>query len=809
MKHLLFFFAALFSTALLPAQHDSFTRIWGTPSTTETPVAIINSGSGGVYIAGHSGSNQPGQDDIFLTLVDSQGKEVFTKYYGGLDNEVVTSMALGKGGNLFIGAYVEMLGTGDRNAVVYCLNLDGTLCWSRGLAMANDEVTLDVAATAGGGCIALLFQRSEFASESILVEYNKNGGTGWMRNATNDAYATIEWASGNEIYVGGQEDFQGTLQRIVPGNAFRNWLVLPIDADATALTPVHLAVDSINKQIAILSFGLDKSVLSLYDTDGKLVWHKTIANFNVETPKVSFAPNGSIVLSAGSRISVFNRDGSAKLPDFTNFIGTGISIVADHVVLPNNRIAVLGQTRENQGGQDAALLIFSDSLRLLARYTYGKIGPDHNERGWMVRPTSDGGYIVCGERSFPGKLRDIELTKTDAKGNIKWSNHYGTERDELGRTVQPTSDGGYVISGYKTLPTEWYVVKVDWQGVAQWEKTYNFGSMGSTTPSNLVPLPNGGYIGSASGSLTGTSSSRRPLLILLNAQGDTVWTRKVGVALSNAFRNLLPVGNGFAATGWRTDINAAWMMFFNNNGQLLWEKTEPGGVGYGVTQLPNGALGFAGFRDADGISGDSLFIARFDINGNELGRAYHNFNGSHLWPRLYYDGTKMNLISYFSPNETGESNVTFMRFSEEGELLSRFVYDPDFDLFAYDGSLTPDGGMIAVGYAEKYNTSDYLLVKTGRDGMVEASVPLGSRPTLHVSPNPSKGSAQLLLESEATGEATIRLFDFTGKLIYETQDRKQGQRLEQAFDLPDLPPGAYFWQVCVGEQCAGAQWIRH
>lgn len=808
MKHHLFLFATLFSAAFLPAQHDSFTRIWGTPSTTETPVAIINSGSGGVYIAGHSGSNLPGQDDIFLTLVDSQGKEVFTKYYGGLDNEVVTSMALGKDGNLFIGAYVEVLGTNDRNAVVYCLNLDGTLRWSRGLAMANDEVTLDVAAKEDGGCIALLFQRSEFFSESILVEYNKNGSTGWMRNATNDTYATIEWASGNEVYVGGEEDFQGALQRIVPGNAFRNWIAFPIDTDSTALLPVHLAVDSINKQIAVVSFGSDKTVLSLYNTDGKLVWQKAVANFMTDTPKVSFAPNGSIVFSAGSRISLFNRDGSTKLPDFTNFSNTGILIVSDHVVLPDNRIAVLGQTRQNQGGEDAALLIFSDSLRLLARYTYGKIGPDHNERGWMVRQTSDGGYIVCGERSYPGKLRDIELTKTDSKGNIQWSNHYGNERDELGRTVQPTPDGGYVISGYKTLSPLWYVVKVDRQGVVQWEKTYNFGNIGSTTPSNLIPLSNGGYVGTASGSLTGPANTRRPLLILLDAKGDTVWTRKVGTGISNAFRNLLPVDNGFAATGWRTDINAAWMMYFDNNGQLLWEKTEPGGLAYGVTQLPDGALGFAGFRDADGINGDSLFIARFDINGNELGRAYHNFNGSHLWSRLYYDGTKMNLISYFSPNENGDGNIAFMRFSEEGELSSRFVYDPDFNLFIFDGALASDGSMVAVGYAEKYNTLDYLLVKTGRDGMVEASVPLGSRPTLQISPNPSNGRAQLLLESEATGEATIRLFDFTGKMIQEAHGRKQGQRLEQAFDLPDLPPGVYFWQVCIGEQCAGAQWIK-
>jgi Secretion system C-terminal sorting domain len=803
MKHTLLFCATFLNAVFLNAQNpqlNSFTRIWGTPSTAEIPVAIVNSGSGGIYIAGHSGSNIPGQD--------GQGKEVFTKYYGGLDNEAATSMALGKDGNLFIGAYVDVLKTGDRNAVVYCLNLDGTLRWSRGLAMANEETTLDVTAKADGGCIALLFQRGASVSESILVEYNKNGSTGWMRNATNDAYATIEWASGNEIYVGGEEDFKGALQRIVPGNAFQNWLSFPIDADSLALTPVHLAVDSIDKQIAVLSYGTDKSVLSLYNTDGKLVWHKTVANFNVETPKVSFAPNGGIVLSAGSRLSVFNRDGSAKLSDFTNFSSTGISIALDHAVLPDNRIAVLGKTRENQGGEDAALLIFSDSLRLLARYTYGKIGPDHNERGWMVRQ-ANGGYIVCGERSFPGKLRDIELTKTDAKGNIQWSNHYGTERDELGRTVQPTSDGGYIVSGYRILSTAWYVIKVDRQGIVQWEKTYNFGNMGSTTPSNLVPLSNGGYIGTASGSLTGAANTRRPLLILLDEKGDTVWTRKVGTGVSNAFRNLLPVSEGFAATGWRTDINAAWMMLFNNDGQLLWEKTEPGGIAYGVTQLFDGSLAFAGIRDVDGINGDSLFIARFETNGNELGRTYHSFNGGHLWTRLHSNDVGMSVISYFSPNDTGDNQIAFTRFLNEGQFHSRTVYYPNFDMFIYDGILLPDNSMAAVGYARKSNTEDYLLVKTERNGLVAISSPLGVKPTLQISPNPSDGRAQLLLESEATGEVVLRLFDATGKLVRETQDRKQGQRFQHSFDLPNLPPGTYFWQACAGEQCAGTQWIKN
>jgi hypothetical protein len=77
--------------------------------------------------------------------------------------------------------------------------------------------------------------------------------------------------------------------------------------------------------------------------------------------------------------------------------------------------------------------------------TYG--GADW-DRAFSVRQTSDGGYITAGgTRSFGAGGRDVWLVKTDANGNIMWSQTYGGASSDVARSVQQTSDEGYVIAG--------------------------------------------------------------------------------------------------------------------------------------------------------------------------------------------------------------------------------------------------------------------------------------------------------------------------------------------------------------------------
>jgi len=74
--------------------------------------------------------------------------------------------------------------------------------------------------------------------------------------------------------------------------------------------------------------------------------------------------------------------------------------------------------------------------------TYGGTSDDY---GWSTQQTSDGGYIIAGyTASFGAGGDDVYLIKTNASGDTLWTKTYGGTDEDVGYSVQQTSDGGYV-----------------------------------------------------------------------------------------------------------------------------------------------------------------------------------------------------------------------------------------------------------------------------------------------------------------------------------------------------------------------------
>lgn len=127
--------------------------------------------------------------------------------------------------------------------------------------------------------------------------------------------------------------------------------------------------------------------------------------------------------------------------------------------------------------------------------TYGEI--DFSAGTVSVELTSDGGYIILGTKwYYESRTQDIWIIKTDQYGNEQWNKTYGSIKDEYGSQAYQTSDGGYIILGnridWNTSNSDVWMIKVDALGEEQWNRTYGGKYWDGGTLIDLTS--DGGYI---------------------------------------------------------------------------------------------------------------------------------------------------------------------------------------------------------------------------------------------------------------------------------------------------------------------------
>ncbi len=150
-----------------------------------------------------------------------------------------------------------------------------------------------------------------------------------------------------------------------------------------------------------------------------------------------------------------------------------------------------------------------------------------------VRMAQDSGAIICGT-SIDGINPDMFLVKTDRFGNIEWSRDYGENTlIELGTTVAPTPDGGYLLGGQKINPLlpshPGVLVKTDTFGVTQWVRNVDFQTSDTILINDIIIADDGDAV--VSGSLLGiTPGDVFAFMMKIDMDGDIVWKRRYKAA---------------------------------------------------------------------------------------------------------------------------------------------------------------------------------------------------------------------------------------------------------------------------------------
>jgi len=361
-------------------------------------------------------------------------------------------------------------------------------------------------------------------------------------------------------------------------------------------------------------------------------------------------------------------------------------------------------------------------------------GGTDDDSGESVQQTADGGFIIAGQTQSSGSGNyDVYLLKTDSSGNETWAKTFGgTEWDEA-NSVQQTTDGGFIIVGY-TLSFgagggDVYLIKTDSSGNETWAKT--FGGTGYDYGSSVQQTTDGGFI------ITGYTESygfeeKDVYLIKTDSNGNETWARIFrctdfgGTKYHYGESVQQTTDGGFIIAGsrytWSNDTGSdkdIYLLKTDSNGNEIWAKTFGGtewNEGYSVQQTTDGGFIIAGRTSYRGNY--EVNLIKTDSSGNEIWSKTFGSTGYDSGSSVQRTTDGGYIIAGYTNSYDRKSDVYLIKTDSSGnETWSKTFGGTDGD----SGSSvqqTTDGGYIIAGFTKSFGAGngDVYLLKTDSNG---------------------------------------------------------------------------------------------
>ena len=345
--------------------------------------------------------------------------------------------------------------------------------------------------------------------------------------------------------------------------------------------------------------------------------------------------------------------------------------------------------------------------------------------GWSVQQTADGGYILTGETdSYGSGGFDAWLVKTDADGNEQWNKTFGGPAKDGGRSIQQTTDGGYIIGGYADsygYPVhDVWLVKTDSNGIEEWNKTY--GGTYSDGASSVWQTNDNGYLATGYSDSYG-AGNHDAWLIKTDIYGNEQWNRTFGTSSWDTGYSGKQVNDGsYIVIGTTKSYGAggqdAWLIKTDSNGNEQWNKTYGGSDndwGSSVCQTGDGGYILTGDTRSYGPGGYDIWLIKTDNYGNEqwnktYGESSSDDTGYSIQQTTdggyIVTGTKTSF-------QTGLTDIWLIKTDINGSMQWNMTFGGDGDDWSYSVDQTYNGAYIITGFTDSYGSGslDFWLIK--------------------------------------------------------------------------------------------------
>lgn len=359
--------------------------------------------------------------------------------------------------------------------------------------------------------------------------------------------------------------------------------------------------------------------------------------------------------------------------------------------------------------------------------------------------------------------------------SIQWQKTLGGSQEDVARSIQQTSDGGYIVAGQTWSSDgdvalnhgliDYWVVKLNSNGDISWKKSLG-GSSGDVANSIQQTSDNGyiiaGYTYSKDGDVTLNHGISDCWIVKLNEMGDIQWQKSMGgskgegamdikqtsddgyiiAALSNSNDGDLTTNHG---------NNDFWIIKTDSNGNIQWQKSLGGSksdIPHSIQQTSDGGYIVAGSTE-DAVDGDitesygkrDSWIVKLNSNGNiQWQKTMGGIGDDHVQSiRQTSDG------GYITAGGSTQSitdtiltypqipNYWIVKYSNTGEMQWQKRYGGSLNEGAIDIQETNDGGYTILGTSSSsdgqvimnHGKFDYWIVKINNTGTIQWQKSLG------------------------------------------------------------------------------------
>ena len=436
-------------------------------------------------------------------------------------------------------------------------------------------------------------------------------------------------------------------------------------------------------------------------------------------------------------------------------------------------------TLAGQGNVNAYLVKFDSLGNKLWDKAYG-CATSYNEAQTMCKSTNST-FLLAGDYALVSGSKYIDwVTKVDSAGSILWS--YGYEEpghnfmSEVIQTIAPTTDGGCIVGSFDpNTARNMYILKLDANGDTLWAKEVGILSGSAEAELNsIIQTADGGYV-LAGGTLADTFTSiggnnSDPFIVKLDAAGNFVWASTYeGVGSTYYDEEAKSVVQ--SADGGYVICGTEYISGYEDN--IFYMKIDPLGNVLWAKQNPGIEGLYSGYRDygSDVITTmDGGYVATGDFGTNII--PSYTCSTSAFIVKMKADG-----ISCHDINLTMNVKPVFVD-----------VGDLHYNKNNVPLTIINNGGCLYSATSLNEYSCNTVIVQSGINSEL-------SDKGFFVYPNPTNGIVNLSCFVDKQSDIYIKIMNVNGQIIYSYNTKSIIGEYKHSIDMTSYAKGMYFMQT--------------